>query len=42
LFSPTKTPEIRVTQARMYRDGRPEVVIEDYHPSAYLRRLLAS
>jgi len=42
LFSPTKTPEIRVTQARMYRDGRQEVVIEDYHPSAYLRRLLAS
>ncbi|HZM02450.1 MAG TPA: hypothetical protein VFC44_05465 [Candidatus Saccharimonadales bacterium] len=42
LFSPTKTPEIRVTQARMYRDGRQEVVIEDYQPSAYLRRLLAS
>jgi aminopeptidase len=42
LFSPTKTPEIRVTQARMYRGGQREVVIENYQPSAYLRKLLAS
>lgn len=42
LFSPTKTPEILVTQARMFRDGRKEVVIEEYRPSAYLRGLLAS
>jgi hypothetical protein len=42
LFSPTKTPEILVTQARMYRDGKKEVVIEKFHPSAYLRQLLAS
>src|SRR5580658_9320957 len=42
LFSPTKTPEIGVTQARMYRDGQEETVIENYQPSAYLRRLLAS
>jgi hypothetical protein len=42
LFSPTKTPEIRVTQARMYRGAQQEVVIEDYHPSAYLRKLLAA
>jgi len=42
LFSPTKTPEIGVTQARMYRDGQQETVIENYQPSAYLRRLLAS
>lgn len=42
LFSPTKTPEIVVTQARMYRDGQQETVIENYQPSAYLRRLLAS
>lgn len=41
LFSPTKTPEIRVTQARMNRDGRTEIVIENYTPSAYLRGLLA-
>jgi aminopeptidase len=42
LFSPTKTPEIRVTQARMYRGGQQEVVIENYQPSPYLRKLLAS
>lgn len=42
LFSPTKTPEITVTQARMTRDGRTEVVIENFRPSAYMRRLLAS
>jgi hypothetical protein len=42
LFSPTKTPEILVTQARMYRDGKKEIVIEKFHPSAYLRKLLAS
>lgn len=41
LFSPTKTPEIRVTQARMRRGGKTEVVIENYQPSAYLRQLLA-
>ena len=42
LFSPAKTPEILVTQARMYRDGGREIVIEEFRPSAYLRRLLAS
>ena len=42
LFSPTKTPEILVTQARMYRDGKKEVVIEEFRPAAYLRKLLAS
>ena len=42
LFSPTKTPEIRVSQARMFRDGKVEVVIEDYRPAAYLQRALTS
>jgi aminopeptidase len=42
LFAPTKTPEIRVTQARMYRGAQQETVIEHYQPSAYLRRLLAA
>jgi len=41
LFAPHKTPEIRVTQARMSRDGKTEVLIEDYEPSAYLNSLLA-
>ena len=42
LFSPTKTPEIRVPQARMFRDGKVEVVIENYRPAAYLQRALNS
>jgi aminopeptidase len=40
LFSPTKTPSIRVTQARAYRDGQVHFIIEDYAPSAYVRGLL--
>jgi aminopeptidase len=42
LFSPTKNPEIHVPQARMFRDGRTEVVIENFQPSAYLRRALSA
>ncbi|MDD5200738.1 MAG: hypothetical protein PHC88_13155 [Terrimicrobiaceae bacterium] len=41
LFAPHKTPEINVTQARMLRDGRIEVLIESYEPSAYLTGLIA-
>jgi len=41
LFSPTKTPEINVPQVRMYRGGEVTVVIENYKPAAYLRKLLA-
>jgi leucyl aminopeptidase (aminopeptidase T) len=40
LFAPHKTPEIRVTQARMFRDGETKVLIEDYEPSDYLQSLL--
>jgi hypothetical protein len=42
LFSPTKTPEIRVPQARMFREGKVEVVIENFRPAPYLQRALAS
>jgi hypothetical protein len=42
LFSPTKTPEIRLLAARMHRGAQQETVIENYQPSAYLRKLLAS
>ena len=37
LFSPVKTPEIRVTQVRMYHHGKHQIVIEGYQPSAHLR-----
>ncbi len=40
LFSPTKTPEINVPQARLRWGDRVEVVIENYAPSAYMRGLL--
>jgi aminopeptidase len=41
LFSPTKTPEIKVTQVRMFRGNQKEIVIENYRPSDYLLQLLA-
>ena len=41
LFSPSKTPEIRVLQARMIRGDSVEVVIQDFEPSSYLRDALA-
>jgi len=40
LFSPAKTPEITVTQVRMKRDGKTEVVLENYKPAPYLQNLL--
>jgi aminopeptidase len=40
LFSPAKTPEIAVTQVRMRRDGRTEIVLEHYQPAPYLLNLL--
>jgi leucyl aminopeptidase (aminopeptidase T) len=39
LFSPTKTPEITVTQARMSKDGALKILIEDFTP-IYMRELL--
>jgi aminopeptidase len=42
LFSPTKTPEIHVSQVRMFRDGKTTVVIENYQPSAYLRQAMSA
>ena len=39
LFSPEKTPEITVTQARMTRNGETHVLIENFEPK-YMRALL--
>jgi hypothetical protein len=39
LFSPTKTPEINVSQARMSRNGEIKVLIEDFTP-IHMRELL--
>lgn len=40
LFAPHKTPEILVTQARMSRDGKVTVLMENFQPSAYLDSLV--
>ena len=40
LFAPDKTPEIGLKQARMLRDGKVTVLIENYEPSPYLNSLL--
>lgn len=40
LFSPSKTPEIHVRQVIMHRQGKKEVLIENYEPAAYLWKLL--
>jgi hypothetical protein len=40
LFSSTKTPEIHVKQVRMQRNGKTEVLIENYEPRSYLLNLL--
>jgi aminopeptidase len=40
LFAPQKTPEIGLKQARMLRDGKVTVLIENYEPSSYLNSLL--
>ncbi len=40
LYSPLKTPEIKVRQVRMQRHGRIEVLIENNLPSQYLQNAL--
>jgi hypothetical protein len=40
LFSPTKTPDIQVPQVRMSRNGKVEILIENFEPAAYMRGLL--
>ncbi len=42
LFSPTKTPEIVVTQVRMQRDGKSTVVLERYQTADHLKQALAA
>lgn len=39
LFAPHKTPEVNVTQARMFKDGEVKVLIENFQPR-YMRELL--
>jgi len=39
LFAPHKTPEINVTQARMFKDGQTRILMENYVPK-HMRELL--
>ena len=39
LYAPHKTPEIRIPEVRMHRNGDTIVVLRDYDPSDYLRDL---
>jgi len=39
LFAPEKTPEINVTQARMFKEGSTRILLENYIPK-YMRELL--
>ena len=41
LFAPHKTPEINVAQVRMRRNGKIEVLIENFQPAGYMADLLA-
>ncbi|HCZ01883.1 MAG TPA: hypothetical protein DHV39_00515, partial [Verrucomicrobiales bacterium] len=40
LFSPSKTPEITVTQVRMVRDSKSTVVLENFQTAAYLKEAM--
>jgi aminopeptidase len=40
LFAPHKTPEIQVPQVRMHRNGKTEVLIENFQPAPYMASLL--
>jgi hypothetical protein len=42
LFAPHKTPEINVSQVRMYRHGKTEILIENFAPASYMANLLTS
>lgn len=41
LFAPHKTPNFNVSQVRMNRDGKQEILIENFRPSSYLMDALA-
>ncbi len=41
LYAPHKTPEIRIPEVRMHRDGKTTVVMGNYRPGDYMIGLLA-
>jgi aminopeptidase len=41
LYSPAKTPEINVPEARIYKDGVTSVLIRDYRPAEFMNKLIS-
>lgn len=42
LYAPHKTPEVRLPEVRMIKDGKTEVLIRHYKPQAFMLDVLAS
>lgn len=42
LYAPHKTPEVRVPEVRMHRDGKSTVIMGNYQPGEYMINLLKS
>lgn len=42
LFAPHKTPNFNISQVRMHRGGKTEILIENFRPSAFLMHALIS
>jgi leucyl aminopeptidase (aminopeptidase T) len=40
LFAPHKTPDVKVPQVRMFRNGEAVVLIEHFQPASYMQQLL--
>ena len=40
LYAPHKTPEIRIPEVRMFRDGEEKIILQNYKPAPYLESLL--
>jgi hypothetical protein len=42
LFAPHKTPNFNISQVRMFRGGKTEILIENFRPSPYLVNALTA
>ncbi|MFT6794321.1 MAG: aminopeptidase [Rubritalea sp.] len=42
LFAPHKTPNFNISEVRMYRGGKTEVIIENFRPSEFVKKALRS
>jgi len=40
LFSREKTPEVKSSEVRIFRDNKVEILLKDFHPSPYMESLL--